>query len=122
MLHPVVILILLGIFCRKAEKKMMQIGQTEPKGYPTAYKGTPRGEVCSKHKAIRKEGIRETRIPSIILVKYYKTPHPPQAVLLPLKGKAFFLPCMVCAFSAGCLFYCFDSAITFSAITAGASS
>ena len=37
---------------------MMQIGQTEPKGYPKMYIGTSRGEVCSKHKAIIKKEIR----------------------------------------------------------------
>ena len=33
----------------------MQIEQTEPKGYPTAYTGTPRGEVCSKCETQRKK-------------------------------------------------------------------
>ena len=32
---------------------MVQIVRTEPKGYPKAYDGTPRGEVRSKHKAYR---------------------------------------------------------------------
>jgi len=40
-------------------RKIAQIGQTEPTkpvsmallGYPKAYDGTSRGEVCSKHKA-----------------------------------------------------------------------
>ena len=36
-------------------RKIAQIGQTEPKGSPKAYKGTPRGEVCSKHKATKKK-------------------------------------------------------------------
>ena len=43
----------------------MQIGQTEPKGYPKAYYCTPRGKVCSKSKAI-KIGIRKMRIPTKI--------------------------------------------------------
>ncbi len=41
-------------------RKIAQIGQTEPTkpilgallGYPKAYEGTSRGEVCSKHKAL----------------------------------------------------------------------
>ena len=33
----------------------MQIGQTEPKGCPKLYIGTARGEVCSKHKALKKK-------------------------------------------------------------------
>ncbi len=44
---------------------MKQIGQTEPKGYPKAYIGTPRGEVCSKHKAIIKKKFVQARISSI---------------------------------------------------------
>ncbi len=45
----------------------MQIGQTEPKGYPKLYIGTARGEVCSKHKEIKKEEIRLIRISFVIL-------------------------------------------------------
>ena len=39
----------------KAEEKMVQNKRTEPKGYPKAYVGTPRGEVrlSSKHKLKR---------------------------------------------------------------------
>ncbi len=49
---------------------MAWIGQTEPKGYPKAYEGTPRGEVCSKQKDTKRKGNLDlTRFPS----EKYKT-------------------------------------------------
>ena len=54
-----------------AGRKIVQIGQTEPKGYPKSYISTMRGEVCSKHKAIKKEEIRDSQISSVIIILFY---------------------------------------------------
>ncbi len=36
-----------------------------------AYEGTPRGEVCSKHKAIKKKKFEQVRISSFIFIVFY---------------------------------------------------
>ena len=74
-----------------AGRKIVQIEQTEPQGLPEGVRGTPKGEVCSKHKATKTEEIRASRISSLTIcflffcktkeLCYYKS-----------------LPCAVCTF------------------------
>ncbi len=72
----------------------MQNGQTEPQalpeGYPKAYVCTPRGEVCSKHKAIKTEEIRFSRISYLLYYDFFNITKGP---CYPIS-----LPCVVCAF------------------------
>ena len=70
----------------------MQIGQTEPEGVcPKAYKGTPRGEVCSKHKAYKNRNSPFDEFPHYFcFVLVFNLAF--QKALFSL------LPCVVCAF------------------------